>query len=369
MSIYRRVYCRHCKKDFEIREEVRRVKCKHKPCGKELILTEKNAVYYIQYRYENKRIREKVGLNRKFAEMILSKRKLEIAENKFLDKKKVLKVKFTELTDKYIELYLKVNRPTWWKSEKHNLRHLTAFFEDKYLYEITSLDVEKFKVERLEIVGKNSVNKTLGCLRAMFNKAIEWNLYDGVNPVHNRQFLKLENRRLRYLEKDEIKRLLSVSSGHLKDIIEFAINTGMRQGEIFNLKWEDVDFNTGLIHLLKTKSGQKREVPMNESVKNVLARVRKPKGAEYVFSSFNNKPFDNVKKSFRTALKKTGIENFRFHDLRHTFASHLVMGGVDLLTIKELLGHKKIDMTLRYAHLSGEHKVKAVQTLDEIVGE
>jgi len=358
-------------KDFELRREVRRTLCKR--CGKEITLTDKNSTYYIEYRHESRRIREKIGQNRKFAEMVLAKRKVEIAENKFLDKKEVVKTKFSDMVEKYIELYLKINRPTWWKSEKHNLRHLQAFFGDKHLHEITSLDVEKFKVDRLKVVGKNSVNKNLGCLRAMFNKAREWRLFDGENPVHNRQFLKLDNRRLRYLEKDEIARLLSCCDGHLKDIVEFAINTGMRQGEIFNLKWEDVDFNTGLIHLLKTKSGNKREIPMNEAVKAVLRRVKRPPEAIFVFSSFHNGkiyngPFNNVKHSFKTALAKAGIANFRFHDLRHTFASHLVMAGVDLLTVKELLGHKTIEMTLRYSHLSGEHKLKAVQSLDGIIG-
>jgi len=255
-------------------------------------------------------------------------------------------------------------RPIWWKSEKHNLRHLTEFFGGKYLHEITTLDVERFKIERLKVVGKNSVNKNLGCLRAMFNKAREWKLTEGLNPVHNRQFFKLDNRRLRYLEKDEIRRLVAHCRGHLKDLVEFAINTGMRQGEIFHLKWEDLDFNTGLIHLLKTKSGEKREIPMNEAVRGILGRIRRHPEAVYVFSSRRNQPFNNVKKSFRTALAKAGIENFRFHDLRHTFASHLVMAGVDLLTVKELLGHKRLEMTLRYSHLSGEHKLKAVQTLD-----
>jgi len=367
MGIYRRVYCHDCKKDFELRKEVRRIRCKN--CGVEIVLTEKNAVYYIEYYAEHRRIREKVGLNRKFAEIALNKRKTEVVENRFLDKKKVSKIKFSDMVEKYIEIYLKVNRPTWWKSEKHNLRHLNAFFGEKNLHEITTLDVEKFKIERMNIVGKNSVNKNLGCLRAIFNKAIEWKLLEGVNPVHNKQFFKLENRRLRYLNKNEIKRLLSCCKGHLKDIVEFTINTGMRQGEVFGLKWENVDFNTGLIHILITKSGEKREIPMNESVKTVLARVRKPCGAVYVFSSINNKPFNNIKRSFRTALNKAGIMNFRFHDLRHTFASHLVMSGVDLLTVKELLGHKKMEMTLRYSHLSGEHKMKAVQILDGITGE
>ena len=224
MGIYRRVCCDHCRKIFEFRQEIKFANCLY--CGKEVLLKEKNAIYYIEYRCDRRRIREKVGHNRKFAEIVLNKRKVEVAENKYLDKKKVTRIKFSDMADKYVEMFLKVNRPTWWKSEKHNLRHLGAFFGQKYLHEITSLDVEKFKIERLKVVGKNSVNKNLGCLRAMFNKAKEWDLYEGENPVHNRQFFKLENRRLRYLEKEEIKLLLSNCSGHLKDIVEFAINTG-----------------------------------------------------------------------------------------------------------------------------------------------
>ena len=101
MSIYRRVYCPYCKKEFELRRECKRTKCQK--CGNEIVLTQKNAIYYIEYRRENKRIRERIGLNRKFAENVLNKRKVEIAENKFLDKKKILKVKFSEMVDKYIE--------------------------------------------------------------------------------------------------------------------------------------------------------------------------------------------------------------------------------------------------------------------------
>lgn len=317
---------------------------------------------------EGVRKRELVAPNKATAQIILRKRLVMVAENKHLDMRRNAKVKFSVMVDKYIEMYLKPNRPTWWKSEKHNLRHLNGYFGNKYLHEITSLDVERFKIERLSVVSKNSVNKNLGCLRAMFNKAIEWKLFHGINPVNNKQFFKLDNKRLRYLEKEEIKRLLGHCEGHLKDIVEFAINTGMRKGEIFNLKWYDIDFNNGLIHLLKTKNGDKREIPINESVKNVLLRVKKNPDSPYVFSSFNGKPFNDIKKSFKTALKKADIDNFRFHDLRHTFASQLVMSGVDLLTVKELLGHKTLDMTLRYAHLSCNHKKQAVRALDGLNG-
>jgi len=322
----------------------------------------------IDYFANGRRRRELVGPNKALAEKALNKKLVLIAENKFLDIKRESKLKFKDLSTKYIELYLKPNRPTWWKSEKHNIRHLNAFFGEKYLYEIKPLDVEKFRQVRLQVVSKSSINKNVGCLRAMFNKAIEWQLFEGRNPASGVKFYKLDNKRLRYLEKEEIRRLLSNCEGHLRDIVEFAINTGMRKGEIFNLKWHDVDWNNGLIHLLKTKNSEKREVPINDAVKDILARVKKDPNSAYVFSSFNSKPFNDIKKSFYTALKKSGIENFRFHDLRHTFASQLVMAGVDLLTVKELLGHKGIEMTLRYSHLSCDHKKRAVKALDPLHG-
>ena len=318
----------------------------------------------IDYSADGRRVRRIIGPNKAMAELALKKQLVLVAENKHLDVKRQPRLKVKELVERYIEYYLKPNRPTWWKSEKHNLRHIKIFFGEKLLKEVTPIDVEKFRQERLKFVGKASVNKNIGCLRAMYNKAIEWDLFDGRNPCSGIKFYRLDNKRLRFLEREDIKRLLSNCSGHLKDIVEFAINTGMRKGEIFNLKWHDIDFRNGLIHVLKTKNTEKREIPLNGTVSNILFRVKKNPESPYVFSSYDGKPFNDIKKSFYTALKKSKIENFRFHDLRHTFASHLIMNGVDLLTVKELLGHKTIEMTLRYSHLSCDHKKRAVESLD-----
>ena len=322
----------------------------------------------IDYVADGIRRREIVSKNKVMAQKALRKKLVLIDENRFLDVKRQPKVRLSELIEKYIELYLKPNRPTWWKSEKHNLRHLVNYFGNRYLHEINPINIDEFRLDRLTQVSQASVNKNVACLRAMFNKAIEWNLFPGRNPAAGIKFYKLENKRLRFLEKEEIARLLSVCRGHLKDILEFAINTGMRKGEIFNLKWHDIDMTNGIIHVLKTKSGQRREIPMNETIKNIFFRVRKDPGSPYVFASHTGKAFIDVKHSFYTALKEANIENFRFHDLRHTFASHLVMSGVDLLTVKELLGHKKIEMTLRYSHLSCAHKKRAVMALDQLSG-
>ena len=139
----------------------------------------------------------------------------------------------------------------------------------------------------------------------------------------------------------------------------------MRQGEILNLQWRDVDIKRDVIYLLNTKNGEKREIPINEQVKTALIRTRKHPESPYIFYKKDGSPIGDIKKSFFTALDKSGIKNFHFHDLRHTFASHLVMSGVDLNTVRELMGHKSLEMTLRYSHLSPNHKKRAVDVLSK----
>ena len=137
----------------------------------------------------------------------------------------------------------------------------------------------------------------------------------------------------------------------------------MRRGEILSLKWDDIDFEHRIIHLLNTKSRKKREVPMNQGVFRALNAVTRHSKSEYVFCKKDGSVIGDIKKSFSTALKKSGIKDFRFHDLRHTAASQLVMAGIDLNTVRELLGHSSLAMTMRYAHLSPDHKKQAVDAL------
>ena len=128
----------------------------------------------------------------------------------------------------------------------------------------------------------------------------------------------------------------------------------MRQDDILGgLKWQDLDIKRNIIHLLDAK---KKRSPMNEVVLEDYSRVLKHPDSQYVFCNQDGKPHGNLRKSFFTALTKAGIINFRFHDLRHPFASQLTMSGVDLSTVRELLGHKSLKMTLRYSHLSADHK-------------
>ena len=208
--------------------------------------------------------------------------------------------------------------------------------------------------------------REVACLKCMFNKAMLWGKIKE-NPVTKVKFFKEDNTIVRYLAEEERERLLKAcklsDAIHLYPIVVVALNTGMRKGEILNLRWRDIDLANRFIHVETSKSGKRRDVPMNKFLtETVRFDIKKP-GSEYVFCNDKGNPFIHVDRSFETALKRAGIRNFRFHDLRHTFASYLVMAGVSIYTVSKLLGHSSVRVTERYAHLSPKETVAAVDLL------
>ncbi len=325
-------------------------------------LFQKGQNWFIDYRVNGRRKREKIGTSKKLAETVLKKRKVQIAEGKFLNIDRVERLRFKDFAPTYLETHAKPNKRSWQTTDAKYLKNLVPYLGERYLHEITPELVERYKAQRKESVSVASVNRELALLKCMFNKAITWG-YAKDNPVRRVKLFKENNWRTRFLEKEEIGKLLSNSPPVLRAILTVALNTGMRKGEIQNLKWRDIDFERSYLTVTHSKNGEKRFIPMNESVKKALVGVRKHPESPYIFAGKDGEPFD-CRKSFETALKKSGIKDFRFHDCRHTFASHLVMSGVDLNTVRELLGHKEPTMTLRYSHLSPDHKSRAVEILD-----
>ena len=153
---------------------------------------------------------------------------------------------------------------------------------------------------------------------------------------------------------------------YLKPMVLIALNTGLRRGEVFNLKWADINFDkrTLTVEGTTSKSGQTRHVSLNSEVMTILKLWGQQSKGVFVFTSpVTGTRFDNIKKAWGQLRIRAGIPDFLFHDLRHTFASKLVMAGVDLYTVKELMGHSTIQMTERYSHLAPEHKASAVELL------
>lgn len=154
--------------------------------------------------------------------------------------------------------------------------------------------------------------------------------------------------------------------GYLEPLVILAINTGMRRGEIFGLEWQHVDLANGYLTIIasNSKSGQGRHIPLNNEAKITLSNwLADTDDSGFVFKGSNSKPLTDIKRTWNTLLTEAKIDNFRFHDLRHHFASKLVMAGVDLNTVRELMGHSDLKMTLRYAHLAPEHKAAAVNLI------
>ena len=159
-----------------------------------------------------------------------------------------------------------------------------------------------------------------------------------------------------------------VYTDHLTPLVLLALNTGLRRGELFQLRWEDVQLKPRLLTVrgAGAKSGQTRHIPLNSEALRLLKQWKPGDAASrtFVFANVRStEPLGDVKKAWKALMRKAEVSAFRFHDLRHTFASKLVMAGVDLNTVRELLGHSDVAMTLRYAHLAPEHKAAAVEKL------
>jgi len=337
-------------------------------------------IYYIDFYSKGKRIRERIGTSKKLAETTLRKRKVEIAEGRYLNKKKEIKVRFKDFAVEYRK-WAEVNNKSFEKSKKWVIERLVKVFGEKLLSEITSWNVEKYKAARKQEIHERNlerasnkkplslatVNRELACLQHMFSKAVEWGKAEK-NPVSKVNFFKESKGRLRFLLPEEINHLIDCCPSFLKPIVIVAVCTGLRKGEIVNIKWEDIDFRNRIIYIGNTKNGEKREIPINDYLTETLKSIKRNDVSPYVFCNKGGNPCYRFGKSFATVLHKAGIKDFRFHDLRHTFASNLVMEGVDLATVRELLGHKSIEMTLKYSHLSPDHKSKAVKIMDSLLG-
>ena len=319
----------------------------------------------------------------------LGKRVSLIAEKRYLDVKKDYKTTLKELVDKYDENYR--HQASYRTGKKTYLENFKKHFgEDTRLSNIRYVELESYrnqvrqKQTHFHTIRKDaSVNREMACFHHLFTKAVEWDMMEK-NPFERGHclLLKENNKRLRYLTEKEIPKLLHSCKGHIKEIVECAVNTGMRRGEILSLRWSQI--RDGFIYLQKTKTNTARQIPINDDLQRLFERIRskkdKPKKknvirldgnpvenrsskSEYVFN-YHGQQVSEVKRSFKKALEDAGIEDFRFHDLRHTFASHMVMRGASIKEVQEILGHKTLTMTVRYAHLSQEHKKKAVNLLN-----
>ncbi len=322
-------------------------------------------IYWMCYKDNNGKVQRESTetTSQNEAEYRLSCRRKEVKEGKLPDAQKT-NYKFAELAQAYLKW---AERQRIFPTKKIWIRQLIEVFGNLNVRDLNTSIIENWQSERLKGNKPATVNRVLACLKHMVNKGVDWEMAteEILKKVRKVKLLEENNKRLRFLNLEECQELINCCTPHLKPIVTVALHTGMRRGEILGLRWEQVDLRHGFILLDTTKNGERREIPIDTTLEFLFQDILEDAKSEYVFTDKNGKPYKGIKRSFKTALKEVGIRDFRFHDMRHTFASHLAMKGVDLKTIQELLGHKSLNMTLRYAHLSPGHKKKAVNILDK----
>ncbi len=254
-----------------------------------------------------------------------------------------------------------------WQRDEYSIQSLKEYFGDLYMSKINAGHIEKYKTKRIGQVSPATCNRELACLSAIFTMAKKSKLVES-NPVTEVKKFQERKLQMQILSKEDAESLIEAASEPLRAILTIVLNTGMRRGEILNLRWADIDFDLHVISLWNTKGGKTRKIPMNAYVEETLNRIKRIE-SDYVFTSKRTgKPLCDVRKPFFEACDKAKIKGLRFHDLRHTSATWMVMAGIDLVTVSEILGHSDIKMTLRYAHPTPQNRRRAVEALAAVFG-
>ena len=370
--------------------------------------------YYLSYRLPNgRRNRYKIGVHG----TITATQARDVAKIKagkvahgidIQAEKKAEKAAANRATVSTLRGFLDNRYHSWVTSERKTgsltiarIRYNFADLLDTPLSELDTWKLDKWRFQQTKN-GKatSTVNRDIVALKAALSKAVEWEIVD-THPLAKLKLKKIDDRpKVRYLTTEEEKRLRKalldretqtrterVTANtwrrergypefpdlanmdivdHLRPLVILAMNTGLRRGELFHLTWANVNFHTRtlVVEGANAKSGNTRHVPLNDEALRILKKWKsQSKTTDLVFPGKDGKPLDNIQTSWQSTLRLAKITAFRFHDLRHHFASKLVMASVDLNTVRELLGHADLKMTLRYAHLEPEHKAEAVSRL------
>jgi integrase len=333
----------------------------------------KQGNWWIDFYHQGKRVRRKVGPSKKVAEMALADIQVKQSKKEFLGICETKKLLFKDFAPQYLE-YSKANkaRSSYDRDFSIIKLHVKPAWGDLDLSKITARTIEEYKVRRLEKVTAATFNREFNTIKNMFRKATEWGHLQA-NPTQAVKWIKIGQTGFRFLSHEEISLLLKacadIGNRQFFGIVLLAVNTGMRKGEILRLRWKEVDLKRRQVRVVSSEDGntknyKTRTIPMNRAVEEFLRKHPRRLDSPYVFQGPSGEPYTKTNYHFTKAVKRAGIPHARVHDLRHTFASHLVMKGIDLRTVQELLGHGDMRMTLKYAHLAPDHVRKAVEVLD-----
>ncbi len=335
------------------------------------------ATYQIKVTKNGKTIRKHITAYLAQAKEIEEKLKVELSTGKYIQKELTL--------DEFFE---KVYIPT--QSTKKSLeretilytKHISPYIGKKPIATLAVLDIEKVKNEAIKGgYSTRTVEYVLAVLRRVINVAIATDYREKANPVAKVKIPKPNNKRMRFLTQEEANILLEALKKRSQAVYEQAclsLYAGLRFGEIANLKWEDIDFQNGLIYIKDPKNNTSRAAYLTDFLASILQERKKRvngQTGDYVFPTIDGKKQERISRTFERTVKALGLndgitdprQKVVFHTLRHTFASWLAQKGTPLYVIKELLGHKTLTMTERYSHLADKEKRRAVESLNSPV--
>jgi integrase len=324
----------------------------------------KSGVWWIRYADQFGKMHiEKCGLFAT-AENLYHQRKTEMLQGKFdpgLLRRR--QIGFDELIKDRAEV-AKVELRSL-ANEQYRLEYWRARFTNKAALVITEKDIQAAKNELAKDMAPASVNRFLATIKTVFTLALRNEKIDKSPATHIKLF-RLNNKRVRHLSEEEEGRLFAVLPEQHKPLVIIAMHTGLRKGEQLALLWSDVDFKLGQVRVRESKSDKPRVIPMNAVVMEVLRRIPRRIDNPYVFPGRKaGKPLTTLPREWDESLEKAKINDFRWHDLRHTFASRLVMAGADLYAVSKLLGHADLKMTTRSAHLAPNYLKNTVDLLSK----
>lgn len=275
----------------------------------------------------------------------------QFVEEHHLPSQRGKRVTFLRMCEEYLEKHAKVNKRSW-RDDELIIGKLKKYFGDVPLINIQPQTIEGYKASRLGFVKEATINRELTVLKSIFSKAVLWGLAHR-NPVKEVRLFKEERIPIRILGPVERRRLFEAAPEFLGPILIMALKTGMRQGEILDLKWKHVDLDHDTISVTHTKGKKLREVPIHPELKEMLAEL--PRRSEYVFCDELGRRFSRhglVRVAFERAKEEAGLPDLTFHALRHNFASELIAKGADVRTVQEYMGHSSLRMLQRYAHVN-----------------